>query len=247
MKNLFKFKAWERTLMTWCLFPFLFYGLYLIFTGGANPWWLLGTFIVYQFSMLTLSVGNHRLFVHRMFECSRFWHWAFAIWGVASGNGSAVQWTLIHIGHHMHADTPKDPHPTSLAYFFRYKHKEIVYSVPHVKYMFRNLEHRITHQYAILWVVGLALLSYCISWEFFVFCYAMPVVYHLFTGGLFYLYSHNKSGAVDRYWLEFIFPFVGEWNHKTHHARGGSRILNNQHSWWDIDWGYQFIRMIKNG
>lgn len=241
----FKFKALHRTILTWFLFPFFFVGANLIISNQSSIWWLLGSFIVYQFCMITLSVGNHRLFTHRTFTCSKFWHWIFSIWGVATGNGSAVQWVLIHIGHHRYSDTANDPHPTSFGYFFRYRHKQIKYDVPRVKFMLRCLEHRLTHQYALVLVISLPALSYCISFNFFVFCYAIPICWHLFTGGIFYLFSHNKSGAVNRYWLEFIFPFVGEWNHKAHHTQDGSKLLNNQIGKYDIDWGYQFIRLIQ--
>lgn len=247
MKNLFKYRAWIRTITTWLCVPAFFYGAYLIWNDLASAWWLLGTFIVYQMSMLILSVGNHRLFSHRMFKCHRFWHWFFAIWGVAFGNGSAMTWVYIHLGHHRFADTPQDPHETTFKYFFRWTHKPFQYDIPAVKWMMRDPVHRYTHQFAVIWVLLVALVAYLISWEFFIFCYLIPMGYHQITGGLFYIFSHTKDGAANRYWLEFILPFAGEWNHKIHHAPGGSKVLDNKQKWYQFDLGYLFARLIKNG
>jgi stearoyl-CoA desaturase (delta-9 desaturase) len=236
-----KFKAIERTIMLWALLPIAVYGLYTL----PNLWWLLGSAIVYQIIVMTLSVGNHRLFAHRVFKCNRLWHWVFAVIGVASGNGSSVQWVLIHLGHHLYADTPKDPHPNSFNYFIRTRHKSIDYSLPQVNFMMRDKIHRITHEYALLFVLIFPILAYLVSFNVFVYLYAIPVAFQLISGGLFFLYSHNKTGALNQYWLEFLLPMSGEWNHKHHHIN--PKNPNFQEGWFDIDLGYQLIRIIQNG
>lgn len=242
---MFEFRVWLRTLLTWAGVTGAIYGIHQIILRETSVWWLVGTFVVYHISMLTISVGNHRLFSHQMFECSRFWHWFFALWGTVFGNGSSVQWAFVHIGHHIYSDTPKDPHQTNLRYFFRIRHKPIEFAIPRMKWLLRDPAHRFAHKYAMLLVFGTAIGSYLISINFFLFCYLIPAAYQLITGGLFLIYSHDKNGAVDRYWMELFFPFTGEWVHEAHHGPGGSQLQNNAHKPWHIDYGYWFMRMIS--
>jgi stearoyl-CoA desaturase (delta-9 desaturase) len=243
---MFKYQAWMRTISTFITLPFFLYGIYLLISGSISILWLLPSLIIYHISMITLSVGNHRLFTHRMFKCNRFWHWFFALWGTAMGNGSPVQWVLIHLGHHKFADTSKDPHTTTFSYFFRFKHKKIEYKIPGVKWLLKDKALWFSHKYAALIVLAVPLLASLISLKFFIFFYALPMFYHHITGGLFYIFSHNKDGAVDRYWLEFIFPFAGEWNHSKHHSESGQHDLDCSSKWYHFDLGYYVICLIKS-
>lgn len=235
------FRVWLRTLITWAgILAFV----WLAFVG-IDWWFLLGSYIVYHVSMLVISVGNHRLFSHQAFKCNRFWHWFFALWGTAFGNGSSVQWVFVHLGHHLYSDTPKDPHQTNLGFFFRYKHKTIEYSIPRIKWMMRDSAQRVAHKYAMLIIALVVVALNLISFKVFVYFYLIPAAYQLITGGLFLIYSHNKDGAVDRYWLELLLPFTGEWVHKAHHDKNGSKLLNNAHKWYHIDYGYWFMKLIS--
>jgi stearoyl-CoA desaturase (delta-9 desaturase) len=245
MNPLFKFYAWQRTVMTWLAIPIAIYAISLLITGIASPLWLIGYFIVYQFSMIALSVGNHRLFSHRAFKCNRVWHWLFAGITTAFGNGSTFQWITIHIGHHMHSDTPLDPHTVTYMQFFKLRAKSINFKVPYAKWALRDPVHRTTHKYAIFFVLGVATVAALISTNVFLFCYALPLAHHIITGNLFYLYSHNTEHAVDRPWMALLFPFAGEWNHKIHHVRGMEKLLNNAQSPWQFDPGYWFIKLIQ--
>lgn len=244
--DLLVFRVWMRTLMTWTGAAGIAYGLSEIFSGAASAWWLVGTFVVYQVSMFTLSVGYHRLFTHRAFETSRFWNWFFAIWGVGFGNGSAFTWTYIHSGHHLYADTPKDPHYTTWKYFFRLKHKPLHYKIPRLRWMLRDPVFYYTHKYAMLWVALFPVLAAIVSWKFFLFCYLLPMGWQQITGGIFYLYSHDKNGALSRPLIGLVFPTAGEWYHADHHVPGHANRLNYAHLPWHYDFGYLFARIIRN-
>jgi len=244
MTDLFKFRAWHRTFMTWIGIPSIFYGIYLIYETIVSPYWLIGTFLVYQLCVFSLSIGNHRLFSHRMFKCNRLWHWLFGITTTASGNGSTIQWVFIHLGHHMHSDTPLDPHTVTWYQFFKLSPKNINFRVPRAALLLRDPMHRILHQYALLFVLAVPIIFYLISPMFFLFCYLIPVAYHHITGNLFYIYSHTNIGSVDRGWVGWIFPFAGEWNHRYHHV-GNERAMNNAQLPGQFDIGYWFSKLIK--
>lgn len=240
----FYFRAWMRTLMTWVGIAGIIYGGVLLYTGAVSAYWLIGTFITYQICMFTLSVGNHRLFSHRAFKTNKFWQWFFSIWGTGFGNGSSYMWVFIHLGHHMFSDTERDPHETTFKYFFRLKHKQITYTLPKVKWLLREANHYYTHKYAVLFVLMFPILASLVSFNFFLFCYLIPMAWHQITGGLFYIYSHNKSGALNRFWIGIPFPFAGEWLHKSHHEAGKGRMLNNATEPGQFDIGYWFARLI---
>lgn len=242
---MFIYKAWMRTLATWSSFPFFVYGMFLIFSGAVSAWWLLASLVVYEFSMQSMSSGNHRLFAHKMYEASRFWHWLFAIWWTAFNNGSSVQWVNLHLVHHKYSDTEDDPHENSFHYFFRLKPKVMLHTVPAVKWMMKKPEHYYTHKYAVIIAVAATLLAASVSLNFFIFCYALPMFYHHITSGLMYVFSHDKTGALDRWYLEYIFPGCGEWIHKNHHTQDGARQLKNRYKWYHLDSGFWFAKLIR--
>src|SRR4029077_14251406 len=84
--------------------PFFVWGWGL---GWTDLSLLLGMYIL---TGLGITVGFHRLFVHRSFET---YTWAKFIWaclGSMAVQGSLFQWVAQHRRHHQHSDTPEDPH-----------------------------------------------------------------------------------------------------------------------------------------
>ena len=59
---------------------------------------------------LFLEVGFHRLLAHRAFETHRWTRTVLAIGGSMTGQGRVIHWVANHRRHHIHSDTPDDPH-----------------------------------------------------------------------------------------------------------------------------------------
>jgi stearoyl-CoA desaturase (delta-9 desaturase) len=59
---------------------------------------------------LFLEVGYHRLLAHRAFETRRWVRTLLAIGGSMAGQGRVIHWVANHRRHHVHSDTPDDPH-----------------------------------------------------------------------------------------------------------------------------------------
>jgi stearoyl-CoA desaturase (delta-9 desaturase) len=59
---------------------------------------------------LFLEVGFHRLLAHRAFETHRWMRTLLAIGGSLTGQGRVTHWVANHRRHHVHSDTPDDPH-----------------------------------------------------------------------------------------------------------------------------------------
>jgi stearoyl-CoA desaturase (delta-9 desaturase) len=65
---------------------------------------------MYVITVLGVTVGFHRLFVHRSFETYPSVKCILAILGSMAVQGSLFTWVGTHRVHHQHSDTPQDPH-----------------------------------------------------------------------------------------------------------------------------------------
>jgi stearoyl-CoA desaturase (delta-9 desaturase) len=64
----------------------------------------------YVLTALGITVGFHRLFVHRSFETSMVVKAVFAVLGSMAVEGPLFHWVAQHRRHHQHSDTEADPH-----------------------------------------------------------------------------------------------------------------------------------------
>ncbi len=79
--------------------------------GWGFRWTDLGLLLVlYVLTALGITVGYHRLFVHRSFETNMAVKFTFAVLGSMAVQGPLMIWVAKHRRHHQHADKPGDPH-----------------------------------------------------------------------------------------------------------------------------------------
>jgi stearoyl-CoA desaturase (Delta-9 desaturase) len=79
--------------------------------GWGFRWTDLG--LLLGLSILTgigITVGYHRLFVHRSFETSMVVKFVLAVLGSMAVEGPLLRWAGTHRCHHQHSDTAGDPH-----------------------------------------------------------------------------------------------------------------------------------------
>jgi len=84
--------------------PFLVWGWGF---GWTDMGVLLGMYVA---TVLGITVGFHRLFVHHSFETYGWIKFIFAVVGSMAVQGSLFKWVGQHRLHHQHSDTPEDPH-----------------------------------------------------------------------------------------------------------------------------------------
>jgi stearoyl-CoA desaturase (delta-9 desaturase) len=65
---------------------------------------------MYILTSLGITVGFHRLFVHRSFETYVWVKFILASLGSMAVQGSLFKWVVRHRRHHQFSDTPEDPH-----------------------------------------------------------------------------------------------------------------------------------------
>ena len=79
--------------------------------GWGFSWAEFGILLgMYLATGLGITVGYHRLFVHRSFETIRPVKFALAVLGSMSVEGPMFKWAAIHRYHHKHSDQADDPH-----------------------------------------------------------------------------------------------------------------------------------------
>src|SRR5689334_15388681 len=79
--------------------------------GWGFSWVDVGLLIgMYLLTALGITVGFHRLFVHRSFETYTWVKFVFAVLGSMAVQGSLFKWVAYHRRHHQHSDRPGDPH-----------------------------------------------------------------------------------------------------------------------------------------
>jgi stearoyl-CoA desaturase (delta-9 desaturase) len=79
--------------------------------GWGFGWTDLGLLVgMYLLTTLGVTVGFHRLFVHRSFATYGWVRVILAACGSMAVQGSLFQWVGLHRRHHRFSDTPDDPH-----------------------------------------------------------------------------------------------------------------------------------------
>jgi len=237
--HLLKITPQNQTVVACISYASLLFGLWMVMTGSVSAWWLLATFIVYMAMQLSVTVGCHRLFTHRTFECHKAWHWIFSVCATLSCQASAVSWVHVHYTHHKYSDTDQDPHIThwSFLFFKRYiglsgKYSKVVVNLA------KDPVHKFLHEYAMLFILSVACVLALINPLLLLFGLIAPMGYYFITCGLHQIFSHRSKEPRNLPWMELAFP-MGEWVHADHHVDS---------SRWDFgayDIGSYLIRWIK--
>lgn len=243
-----KTKVWQRSLGAWAFFPIA----YLCYTSGASPAWLIPAFALYLTIALTVTVGYHRLFTHNAFETSRFWHWFFGITGCVSLNSAPMHWSVVHINHHKYSDTDKDPYDANFSHYLRFIERKDLQPTKNEVRMMRDPMHVFFVNHSLTLSIVFALLMLVISYEAFLFLWALPTTTYLVTAGLHTIFAHGeklapndtrRSSARNLWLLEFIVPMGGEWLHKEHHEKPKLNDWATKAYYYDM--GAQLIRLIS--
>jgi stearoyl-CoA desaturase (delta-9 desaturase) len=94
------------------IWPFV--GLHLaclaVFWVGVSPVAVGVAVASYLLRMFAITAFYHRYFAHKSFRTSRACQFVFAVLGAASTQRGPLWWAAHHRRHHMHTDTPDDPH-----------------------------------------------------------------------------------------------------------------------------------------
>ncbi len=92
--------------------PLVGVAMAIIMAWGRGVYWTdLGLLLAfYVITVFGVTVGFHRLFVHRSFETYTWMKFIWAVMGSIAVQGSVFQWVGQHRLHHQFADREGDPH-----------------------------------------------------------------------------------------------------------------------------------------
>ena len=91
-----------------CLAPFTF------------SWSMVGLFFASYFvsGCLGITLSYHRQLSHRSFTTPKWLEYILAYCGVLAAQGDPIEWVSGHRYHHLHTDTPLDPHSPFEGFFW---------------------------------------------------------------------------------------------------------------------------------
>jgi fatty-acid desaturase len=101
-----------------------FLTIHVIACLALLPWFFSWTGVLlcvignYVFGMMGLTIGYHRLFSHRSFNCPLWVERTLALLGCCCGQDSPTYWAAVHRRHHHHSDDELDPHSPQLGFFW---------------------------------------------------------------------------------------------------------------------------------
>lgn len=110
-RTLFFGRAWDTTDIAYGLFMLAMHSLALL-APFTFSWPMVGLFFGTYFitGCLGITLSFHRQLSHRSFSTPKWLEYALAYCGVLAVQGDPTEWVSSHRYHHLHCDTPLDPH-----------------------------------------------------------------------------------------------------------------------------------------
>lgn len=241
--------------------------------GWGFGWTDLGLLLgMYALTTFGITVGFHRLFVHRSFETFMWIKFIWAVLGSMAVQGSLFQWVGRHRRHHQHSDTPEDPHSPQhggkgvlglmrgfwhahIGWFFDADPPDLDH---YVKDLSASRTLRVASYLFPLWVAlglllpavlgGVITLSWGGVWTGLIWggLVRLFIVHHVTwsVNSACHLWGFRpyRSNDMSRNNVMFGILAMGEGWHNTHHAFPTS--ARHGLRWWQIDISYWVIRSL---
>jgi stearoyl-CoA desaturase (Delta-9 desaturase) len=242
--------------------------------GWGFSWTDMGLLIgMYLLTALGITVGFHRLFVHRSFETYTWVKFVFAALGSMAVQGSLFKWVAYHRKHHQHSDTPDDPHTphhtgrgvlgvirgawhAHIGWFFQADPPDLD---DYVKDLAKSPALRVANALWPLWVVlgfavpavigGLVKMSWLGVWTGLIWGGLVRVflVHHVTwsVNSACHLWGFRPYRSEDESRNNIVFGILalGEGWHNAHHAFPTS--ARHGLRWWQVDVSYYLIRAMS--
>ena len=236
-----------------------------IFEQGA--WWKMALYAIAMthITITSMSLSFHRFHTHKGVVLNKYLDalMQLNLWLV--GGMSKLDWVSVHVYHHAHSDTAKDPHSPvqkgiwHILFLGVFDYTKAKGSEP-VQKIRKTLKRNKLEQF----------IADHTLWGLIIFTFFNLVMFGPFYGSLIALINFSISpifavGGVNGFahWfgyknheykdnsrnLGFIFPLnfliCGELDHNNHHAHPKS--CSFRHRWFEFDWGYFYIKLLRRG
>ena len=227
---------------------------------------------MYFLTAIGITVGFHRLFVHRSFETYTWIKFVLAILGSMAVQGPMLKWVAMHRRHHQYSDTVDDPHSPNhegrgfrgLLWGFWHAHIGWFFEADpadlprYIKDLSSSSTLRVVSALFPVWIAlglvipavigGVITLSWAGVWTGLLWGGLVRVflVHHVTwsVNSACHLWGNRPFQSDDQSRNNFIFGVLalGEGWHNTHHAFPTS--ARHGLRWWQIDVSYWVIRTL---
>jgi stearoyl-CoA desaturase (delta-9 desaturase) len=232
MRNVFRNRDWTKRDKGRAIFFALVHGLGFLAPFYFSWRMFMTQFIIYCFSALGITYSYHRQLAHKSFKSKKWLEYLMATWGMMGMQGAPIDWASEHRYHHLHTETPYDPHSIWEGFYWAHmgwlldaeKKEERCADMSNAMDMQKQAFYRFTHKYYKLFVLAHWSLFYAIGgtagllWRAFF----VMVQYHVtwFVNSASHLWGKQEYNSMDNsrnnWWVGFL--AFGEGWHNNHHA-----------------------------
>jgi stearoyl-CoA desaturase (Delta-9 desaturase) len=211
---------------------------------------------LYWVRIFAVGAGYHRLFSHRAYTTSRGFQFALAFLAQTTAQSSVLWWAAQHRAHHLHSDTPEDPHSPRQRGFL-YAHVGWIFDPKHAETDLVRVAD-LTRYPELVWldklehvpaVLTAALCFFLAGWSGLVvgFLWSTVLVYHstFCINSLAHVHGKKRyvTGDDSRNNLFLALLTMGEGWHNNHHAWQSS--VRQGFRWWEVDATYYILRGLS--
>eukprot|EP00210_Caulerpa_lentillifera_P005080 g4853.t1 len=221
-----------------------------------NLMWFVGTY--FATGCLGITLSYHRQLSHRSFNTPKWIEYFFAYCGVLAGQGDPREWVSSHRYHHVHTDTPLDPHSPYEGFFWSHMGWLLDNKVTLDRVGTRTNRNDMKNEWFYQWLektyawhmVGMFLVLYALG--------GLPVViwggalrlvfvYHVtwFVNSACHCWGYQQYKTSDlsrnNWWVALL--AFGEGWHNNHHAFEYS--ARHGFEWWQFDITWMIISLLE--
>jgi len=205
-----------------------------------------------------ITFSFHRQLSHKGFKLPKVLEYAAAYCGALAVQGDPIEWVSSHRYHHVHCDTPKDPHTPYEGFWWSHmgwlldndatlarvsdrSNASDIASQPFYRFLAATYPIHIVASAAVLFALG------GLPWLIWGFCVRTVWVYHVtwFVNSAAHVWGSQpfSTGDLSRNnWWVAILAFGEGW-HNNHHAFEFS--ARHGLEWWQVDVTWYVIRALQ--
>ncbi|KAI8467532.1 MAG: MGDG specific palmitate delta-7 desaturase [Monoraphidium minutum] len=190
-------------------------------------------YLIYMIpGLFGITLCYHRMLTHRSFKTYKWFEYLCAWLGTQGGQGDPIEWVSLHRYHHLHTDTPLDPHSpyegfwwSHILWLFKVEESVIDFSNAadlKSQFFYRFLE--FGHFPLVFLLKPYLTYTYLGGWDAVAWTQAIPMVVGWHTTFLVNSACHsfgtqpfNTGDLSTNCWWVALLAF-GEGNHNGHHA-----------------------------
>ncbi len=210
--------------------------------GWSNLFFL--SLAIHLLVTTVFSTVIHRYYSHSAFEANEKVMYWLSYLPVMYFYASPISF-MPHSAHHALSDTPDDTHIRGWRGFFLdcYKPAPMKFKRQAVR-LSKMPKHLWLHNNGMYVAIGWALLMLAISPTLFLFVNVIPTFTVHLANRIHVNLSHYGGAPQNRWYLEYIIPFGGEWQHAYHHAKPKDSKFSQR--WFELDTGSWLSNLLKS-